>query len=170
LEYPNKDTDCFNPSNPYLRTALYDAGQSVSRHTIGPSNPYISENNCNNYQHNGQSTTDLNSEWASMDLIAPGANYSYPKTFVFGYLCSGPVLDGNGNDLSNNTGAQGWSYQSLLTTSSQFPQLGFPEIYRIDGCSGPEMIWGQGSVAVGTPNSGYVQSKGDMITNCRNSH
>jgi hypothetical protein len=170
LEYPNKLTDCFSPPNPYPHSTLYAAAQSVSRHTIGPHNPYIAENNCNNYQNNGQTTTDLNAEWASMNLIAPGANFNYPHTFAFGYLCSGPVLDPLNNNTSNNSAAQGWSYQSLLAVSSS-QNGGFPVIYRVDRCSGPEMIWGPNAIAVGTGgNDGYDQSKGDMITNCRSPH
>jgi hypothetical protein len=142
---------------------------SVSRHTISPHNPHVNENNCNNYWDDGTGTTDLDPEWGSMNLIAPGANFNYPHTFVYGYLCSGPAFDGSGNLLSNNSSAQGWSYQNLLTTASG-QSSSFPQIYRIDGCGGSEMIWVSGATAVGTSHSGFTQSETDMITNCQNPH
>ena len=171
LEYPEGGkSDCFSSSHLYPSLALYDSAGSVSHKTISFSNQFASENNCNNYSGSGQATTDLNSEWASMNLIAPGANFTYSHTFVYGYLCSGPDYDSSNENISNNTAAQGWSYQSLLTTSSQ--QLNsFPQVYRIDQCTDPEMIWGPNAIAVGTGgNDGYDQSKGDMITNCRSPH
>jgi hypothetical protein len=167
LQYANEQQDCLG--NAYQHIAQYDAAQSVSRHTISSHNPNIIENNCNNYQNNGQTTDLLNSEWGSMNLIAVGANFGYSHTFVFGYLCSGPAFDGSGNLLSNNSSAQGWSYQSLLTTSS-LQQNSFPAIYRIDSCAGSEMIWASGSSAVGTTQSGFHQSENDMMGQCKVPH
>ncbi len=172
LEYPEgSKSDCFSSPLPYPNLALYDAGQSVSHKTISMHNQFSNENNCNNYSGSGMATTDLNSEWASMSLIAPGANFTYSHTFVYGYLCSGRDLNPENEDISNNTAAQGWSYQSLLTTSSLPPQNGFPTIYRIDGCTDPEMIWGPNAIAVGTGgNHGFQQSESDMMTNCKVPH
>lgn len=158
---------CFSSPLSYPSLSLYDSAQSVSHKTISFSNQFASENNCNNYTGSGQSTTDLNSEWASMNLIAPGANFTYSHTFVYGYLCSGRDINPQNENMSNNTAAQGWSYQSLLTT----PQTNsFPQIYRIDGCTDPEMIWGPNSHAVGTVFSGFQQSEIDMETNCKDPH
>ena len=168
LEYPEGGkSDCFSSPLPYPNLGLYDAGMSLSQKTIGTGNQYSTENNCNNYSGSGIATTDLNSEWASMSLIASGANFTYSHTYVYGYLCSGRDLNPQNEDISNNTAAQGWSYQSLLTT----PQTNsFPTIYRINGCTDPEMIWGQNAIAVGTPNSGFAQSESDMMNNCKIAH
>src|SRR5215472_3521525 len=170
LEYPEGGkSDCFSSSHLYPSLALYDSAGSVSHKTISFSNQFASENNCNNYSGSGQATTDLNSEWASMNLIAPGANFTYSHTFVYGYLCSGPDYDSSNENIPNNTAAQGWSYQSLLTT----PQTNsFPQVYRIDQCTDPEMIWGPFAIAVGTngPQHGFQQSESDMKTYCTVPH
>jgi hypothetical protein len=171
LEYPEGGkSDCFSSPLSYPNLGLYDSAQSVSNKTISHTNLYYGEDNCNNYSGSGQTTTDLNAEWASMNLIAPGANFTYSHTFVYGYLCSGRDINPQNEDISNNTAAQGWSYQSLLTTSSQQPQNGFPTIYRIDGCTDPEMIWGPNSHAVGTVFTGFQQSESDMKTYCTVPH
>ena len=106
-----------------------------------------------------------------MSLIAAGANFTYSHTFVYGYLCHGRDLNPQNEDISNNSAAQGWSYQSLLTTSSG-QQNSFPQIYRIDGCTDPEMIWGPNAIAIGTnpQKSGFYQSEHDMMNNCLNPH
>ncbi len=137
--------------------------------TIGPTNAYSSENNCNNYTNNGTYTPDLDPVWAGMSLVGSGANYTYSQTYVFGFLCYGRNFDSNGNDTSNNSAGQGWAYLSLLST----PQANsFPTVYRVNGCSDPEMIWGPSATAVGTSPlmSGFAASEGVMIDNCKNFH
>jgi hypothetical protein len=110
----------------------------------------------------------------------PNGNVNYPNTWVSAYVCSGPTLTpqtvtlpGTSGyyNLSNNSAAQGWSYVSLVQ-SSILSQGGKPNIYRIDYCADPEMIWADGSVAEGTvgPMSGFQASEQDMITNCRVVH
>jgi hypothetical protein len=167
LQYPNGDKDCTGALYP-PGAEMYVAAKSISHATI--SDTPVNGNNCNNYTGMFYSTGPHDGDWAQMSLIT-GGTYNYPNTFVYGFLCSGPDTDGNGYLVSNDSAAQGWSYLSLLTTPIS-QNNGFPSIYRVDGCTDPEMIWGPMAVAEGTPGpqSGYDRSEQDMDLNCRNFH
>jgi hypothetical protein len=148
----------------------------VSQHTIG--HPSSLANNCNNYNGTGTSTSPNDLIWEDMSLVTgttAHGNVSYPNTFVYGYLCTGPHLTTEDDpsrfiNLSNDSAAQGWSYLNLLSTSTGQPG-GIPAIYGVDYCQDPEMIWVTGAVALGTGGqAAFAQSEQDMANNCQNPH
>lgn len=180
LQYPNGNNDCNNPYNTYENTQTYQTAQAVSHDTIGY--PSSSANNCNNYTGTGTSTSAYDLTWADMSLVTgttAHGNASYPNTFVYAYLCTGPhlidqdpLVDGSSGyiNLSNDSAAQGWSYLNLVSTSTG--QLGgVPQIYGVDYCADPEMIWVTGAVALGTGGvAAFTRSEQDMANNCQNPH
>jgi hypothetical protein len=164
LEYPmDGQKDCFGDKSYPTGDARYDTARAVAMHTIGMNNLNRANANCNNFKQTGVSTTPIDPAWTDMSLV-PAPYHQYPQTFVYGFLCSGRDLNPNGEDISNSSAAQGWSY---LSTISPSPSQGtLPAIYRVDMCTDPEMIWGRGSMAVGTPNSGFVESESKMESFC----
>jgi hypothetical protein len=141
-------------------------------HTVGINNPALGHANCNNWKGSGLDTHGggIDDAWMDMSLVPPPYGH-YPQTFLYGFLCEGPkfMVDDQGirRDISNSSAAQGWSYLSTLSVSSGQPNA-FPQIYRVDQCADPEMIWGAGSQAVGTGGlTGYQASEQAMQNNCR---
>lgn len=170
LQYPNGNNDCNSPYNSYEDILAYQTAQAVSHDTIGP--PASQANNCNNYNGTGTSTSPYDSTWANMSLVTgttANGNMSYPNTFVYAYLCTGPHLitqDGSSRfiNLSNDSAAQGWSYLNLVST-------GQTKIYGVDYCQDPEMIWVNGAVALGTGGqTAFARSEDDMAQNCKIPH
>lgn len=168
LQYPNGVSDCLSNLYP-TGTQSYQTAKAVSNMTIGP--PTSTANNCTNYTGSGISSSPYYITWTNMSLVSSGANYNYPKTNVYGFLCWGPdtYKDSNNNQytLSNNSAGQGWTYLNQLVTGNS---TGIPAIYRVDNCDEPEMIWGDGATAEGTGNpalSGFIASESAMINNCR---
>jgi hypothetical protein len=169
LQHPmSGQLDCFGGNIIYPPgDGNYGTAQAVALHTIGVNNPNRAHGNCNNWTTSGVDTTVIDPVWLDMSLV-PAPFHQYPQTFVYGFLCSGPNHDENGYETSNSSAAQGWSYLSTLQVSSGQPN-GFPVIYRVDGCSDPEMIWASGSRAVGG-TTGYATSELAMENNCRTPH
>jgi hypothetical protein len=166
LEHPmGGQADCFGDNKTYPTGGLYDTARGVTMHTIG--NFQQPQANCNNWKGTGVSTSGaIDDAWKDMSLV-PAPYHQYPQTFVYGFLCSGRDTDPNDPnvDISNSSAAQGWSYLSTLSVSShQFS--GFPQIYRVNGCADPEMIWKPTSTVVGSTRSGYGESEFEMQTNC----
>jgi hypothetical protein len=167
LEYPEGgQANCFPDGDPnranYPVGMLYDSAEGVTMHTIGDFQQ--AQANCNNAKGNDASTATLDGDWHDMSLV-PVPYGHYPQTFVYGFLCSGPNKDSDGNDTSNSTAAQAWSYLSALSVSTREQLNGFPLIYRVDGCADPEMIWAHDSMAEGG-TTGYATSRDAMETNC----
>jgi hypothetical protein len=159
LQHPmSGQLDCFGGGRKYpAGDGNYATARAVAMHTIDLNA------NCNNWKGSGVDTTAIDPDWLDMSLV-PAPFHQYPQTFVYGFLCSGPNYNENLDDTSNSSAAQGWSYLSTLSVSSGQPNA-FPQIYRVDGCADPEMIWAHGSTAVGG-TSGYATSEGAMENNC----
>jgi hypothetical protein len=155
--------DCFGDGKTYQTGGLYDTARGVTMHTIGIDNPYRPQANCNNWKQQPNVHTDnLDSDWTDMSLV-PAPYHQYPQTFVYGFLCSGRDTV-SGEDTSNSSAAQGWSYLSTLSVSNH-QNNGFPQIYRVDQCTDPEMIWGSQATVVGG-TTGYATSEIAMQNNC----
>lgn len=156
--------DCFtdSPEN-YPMGGLYVTARAVAMHTIDLNA------NCNDWQGTHTFTTGADDNaWLDMSLV-PVPYGHYPQTFMYGFLCHGRDTV-NGEDYSNSSAAQGWSYLSHVSPSSAQGTL--PAIYRVDGCGDPEMIWKPTSTAVGTqgPQHGYEASRDAMEFNCNTLH
>ena len=103
LEHPvGGQANCFATDDenyaPYPDTGSYDTAYAVAIHTIGFDNPDRPHGNCNNWKKNGVSTSGaIDNAWTNMSLVPPPYHQN-PETFVYGFLCSGPNFDQDGND------------------------------------------------------------------------
>ncbi len=91
--------------------------------------------NCNNFNPaNGNTTAEQNQDWHTMSITsAEGANYSYPNTSLYAFLCAT-----KSQDPPNNSAAQGELFYHKFTTVNHPLNYG---LYRVDNCGGNEKIW-----------------------------
>ena len=138
----------------YLNAGPSSAAESVARYTNNP------PKNCNDWSQSHTPTgANANATWHEMSVVSANADYSYPNTSVYAFLCGPPTL---GNP-QNNSAAQAWLYLQNLTGAGQTLSHGF---YRVDTCTGDEKIW-DGMDWNGMANeSAFDTSKNAMISAC----
>lgn len=139
----------------YLNVGPSSAAESVARFTNNP------PQNCNDWSQSHTPTgANTDAAWHEMSVVSANADYSYPNTSVYAFLC-GPPTEGN---PQNNSAAQAWLYLQNLTGAGQTLSHGF---YRVDHCAGDEKIWYGGDYPNGmTQESAFFTSKNKMISAC----
>jgi hypothetical protein len=109
--------------------------------------------NCNNYTGSGSATTSDDQNWHGMSVVSSGANYSYPNTSLYAFLCAT-------GQSQNNSAGQGQLFYQNFTSASQ--ALNY-NVYRVDNCGGSEKIW-NGTTSDGS--SAFTVSANAMLTSC----
>jgi hypothetical protein len=154
--HPGDMGHAYDCRQPHQEVDLQDAAKAVAQYT-GNSLNY---GNCNNTKDTNAATTSNDLAWYRMSVVSDIADYSYPKTSVYAFLCSTTV------DLPNNSAAQAWLYLNKILSTRN----GLHGFYRVDGCTGIETIWAPDSIAFGDGGHGFDVSKQRMIDDCVKSH
>jgi hypothetical protein len=109
--------------------------------------------NCNNYTGSGSATTADDQNWHGMSVVSAGANYSYPNTSLYAFLCAT-------GQSQNNTAGQGQLFYQNFTSASQVLNY---NVYRVNNCGGDEKIW-NGTTSDGS--SAFTVSANAMLNSC----
>lgn len=111
---------------------------------------WTGDKTCNNVPA-GQSTSSAsNAAWKAESIVegTAGANFSYPKTALSGWLCS--------NGLGPSA-AQGQYYYQNIQSPSQAAAF---SLNRVDGCPSAEDVW---NGATSSGQSAFYASVNDMV-------
>jgi hypothetical protein len=85
--------------------------------------------------------------------VSAGANYSYPNTSLYAFLCAT-------GQSQNNTAGQGQLFYQNFTSTSQVLNY---NVYRVNNCGGDEKIW-NGTTSDGS--SAFTVSANAMLNSC----
>lgn len=110
---------------------------------------------------NGTSST-ADANWLAMSIASGGSNptpvFNYPNTVTTGWLCATTT-----GASMNNSSAQGWIFDSLVTAKSPY------YFYAVQNCDGSEGVDGPDAyvpaILVGqqqTPEPGFTAIMNDM--------